>query len=144
MSATFSRNLQKVVMSSLRKSLISIQSSSPQALKLLYRNLKVPPSRVWIYEYQLIDLQEMEETFKQHFKERGLIPFAKNIDGDFLACGKDDHSGGVYEVEEDEEEIVCESFATYLEQYRCLLLSNKLEYIEGMGMVQRSEDIKRK
>ena len=98
----------------------------PEALALLLQN----PS-IWFYEYKILEqLVTLDD---------GLIAFAQNVDNAYLCCGEDIHDGGIFEQEQDgESEKVGENLATYLEAYRDALLSNKLEFIQDVGVVEKA------
>lgn len=115
--------------------------SGPFALQSLVSAVRNNEDKVWFMEHQMLSADRIRELGV--FEACGLVPFAENIDGDFLAAGQDDFRGTVHAVSaqgelEGRQEADC--LADYLEAYRDMLLSHKLEYIEDCGMVEKSTD----
>lgn len=95
---------------------------------------------IWIYDYELLRSQEIIDLYSRNIA-RGLVPFAANVDGDYICAGLDDHDGGAFCVDGETgevESVEAQSLATYLEEYRNMLLSGRLEYIQDYGMVERT------
>jgi len=127
---------------STRDNLVS-SLSGPEALRSLLMAIEETgedETTIWFYEYKLLDaatIRDMGEIGRD-----GLVPFAENIDGELLACGKHEHKGGVFYTSADgdvEGDQIAVCMATFLESYRDDLLSHRLEYIEDCGMVERTD-----
>ncbi len=119
--------------------------SGPSALRVLLRAVAETGDErrsVWFNEYRLLAPEAVAAVSKRvGATSRGLIPFAENIDEDLLACGEDEHRGGVFGLGangEPQGNELAPCLATFLEDYRDALLSRKLEFIEGCGMVARA------
>jgi hypothetical protein len=68
------------------------------------------------------------------------VVFARNVDGDELMCGVDEHRGAVLEHNEEYGVGDClgASVASFLESYRDKLLSSQLEYVDECGVIECS------
>jgi hypothetical protein len=124
--------------------------SGPSALRVLLRAVAETGGEqrlVWFNEYRLLAPGAVAAVAKRvGATSRGLIPFAENIDEDLLACGEDEHRGGVFSLGADgkpQGDELAPCLATFLEGYRDALLSRKFEFIEGCGMVARAVPARR-
>ena len=77
----------------------------------------------------------------KHWKEE-YIPFAVDLDDCFLIIDGTD-AGAVYEYSEDGKgKLISDSFPEYLEKFRDQLLSGKYEFIEDVGIVEKTSSRK--
>lgn len=108
----------------------------PSALKDL---LAEHDGGLWLLEYQLLGCAEITS---QDIDGEARVIFARNVDGDALMCGVDEHQGGVYEHSDEYGIGDClgNSLATFLEDYRNRLLSSQLEYVDECGVIECSND----
>ena len=108
------------------ESKVDIGAELPEALEMLVQNPKI-----WFYEFKVLERVEVAVD--------GLLAFAENVEEERLCCGQDVHDGGVFEVDsEGQLERIDDNLGNYLEKYRDALLSNQLEFIEDVGMVEKT------
>jgi len=73
-------------------------------------------------------------------KHTKLVPFARNLDDDFIATRLDEHQGQVFYASSEgdiEGEELASCLAVFLEHYRDKLLRSRLEFVEDCGMVEK-------
>jgi len=75
--------------------------------------------------------------------KRKLFPFGNDDDEGFLVVDCDDESVYEYDVSEGLGVQIALSFSDFLEQYRNMLLADQFEYIEEMGLVEKTSFISR-
>ena len=112
----------------------------PQALSLLLEN---KDGGIPLYEYTMIGAKEILRVLKEDSPPEKMLPIAADIDGEYLVLGGD---GELYTWDPEDEELgpsIAQSFASHLEQFRNLLLSNKYEWIDDCGLVEISTSPKR-
>ena len=86
-----------------------------------------------------LSISEMTELIADRTVWKGgLVPLACDIDDDYL-CLDLGEGGSVFEFSEEEgrgDKPVASSLAVYLEKLRDALLSNRLEWCDGVGLVE--------
>ena len=91
----------------------------------------------------MIGAKEILRVLKEDSPPEKMLPIAADIDGEYLVLGGD---GELYTWDPEDEELgpsIAQSFASHLEQFRNLLLSNKYEWIDDCGLVEISTSPKR-
>lgn len=85
-----------------------------------------------------LSVAEIQKLGQEHgLKEKKIVPFAKDIDGNLQCVRVSDGVESVVAWDCDEKEVTEDlklSFGQYLEDIRDKLLLKKLEYEDGMGL----------
>eukprot|EP00944_MAST-04C_sp_MAST-4C-sp1_P002291 g2291.t1 len=112
----------------------------PQALSLLLEN---KDGGIPLYEYTMVATKKILNVLENSNPPESMLPIAMDVDGEYLVLGGD---GELYTWDPDDGELgpsIAQSFASHLEQFRDLLLSNKYEWIDDCGLVEISTSPKR-
>ena len=103
---------------------------------------------LWFNEYRSFSANEIQESAKQARSEWNdwendqYIPIAGDIDGSILLIDKSDEMA-LYEFDGDGKgRVQADSLEEYLETFREKLLSGKYEFVEEVGIVEKTSSRK--
>ena len=97
-----------------------------------------------LYEYNLLRTKEILRVLEEENPPQDMLPIGIDIDGEYLMLAG---SGKLHTWDPEEKEVeasIAESFASHLEAFRNLLLSNKFEWEEDCGLVEIAISPKKK
>ncbi|POM78197.1 Hypothetical protein PHPALM_4299 [Phytophthora palmivora] len=107
----------------------------PEELRSL---LTTQSGGIWFDDYKDI-INKVETLGSVRGWDSSFIPFAANVDGGALVTDTNSRNA-VFEFNEDGkgDRPLAPSLLEYLEKYRNRLLSGKFDYVEDVGLVERS------
>lgn len=97
-----------------------------------------------IYEYNLLSAKEILRVLGEESPPQDMLPIGVDIDGEYLLLAG---TGKLHTWDPEEGEVespIAESFASHLEAFRNLLLSNKFEWVDDCGLVEIAISPKKK
>ncbi|CAM9436261.1 unnamed protein product [Ascophyllum nodosum] len=124
--------LEKVIDANIPEELLSIMS--------------IQDGQLWFSEKQALTCRAMVAAaleFEQRSRgwRHGLIPFAKDANGNFLVADTNARGCPVEEWNaEGEVSAVSKTFSLFLECYRNDLLSGRCEYVDGIGIIEKVDN----
>ncbi|KAL3662602.1 hypothetical protein V7S43_012454 [Phytophthora oleae] len=112
----------------------------PEELRSL---LTTQSGGIWFDDYKSLSADDIINKAEALSSVKGwnssLIPFAANVDGGALVTDTDSRNA-VFEFNEDGkgDRVLAPTLLEYLEKYRNRLLSGKFDFVEDVGLVERS------
>lgn len=98
---------------------------------------------LWFNEMQALSTQTIVKLVHDLRDSKawrnGYIPFARDLDDNYLVCDTTaEDAVHEYDASDGLGTKLASSFSNYLEDYRDALLSNRYEFVEELGVVERT------